>query len=341
MIDPTLPLIDLHRHLDGAVRLETILELGIQYHLPLPAWDLKGLRPFVQVTTPKPGVMAFLEKFEWMTGILVNEDACRRIAYENVEDAQREGIDYIELRFSPYFMSLAHGLHPEGVIAAVADGISAGQRDFGVRVNLIGIISRTYGVEAGFRELEALLSQKEAICALDLAGDEFNWPANLFLQHFNQARDAGWHITVHAGESAGPESIWQALDVLGAERLGHAVQAPEDEKLMDVLAKRGIPIECNLTSNVQTSTVADYQDHPLRMFLERGIPATINTDDPGISGINLIYEYNVAAPAAGLSDELIRQAQKNALMAAFLSNEEKSRLAMAKQNSTGIKDSLD
>ena len=326
MIDPTLPLIDLHRHLDGAVRLETILELGFQYHLPLPAWDLEGLRPFVQVTTPKPGVMAFLEKFEWMTGILVNEDACRRIAYENVEDAQREGIDYIELRFSPYFMSLAHGLHPEGVIAAVADGISAGQRDFGVRVNLIGIISRTYGVEAGFRELEALLSQKEVICALDLAGDEFNWPANLFLQHFNQARDAGWHITVHAGESAGSESIWQALDVLGAERLGHAVRAPEDEKLMYVLAKRGIPIECNLTSNVQTSTVVDYPSHPLRLFLEHGIAASINTDDPGISAVDLHHEYEVAAPLAGLTPAMIRQAQENALETAFLTEEEKKAL---------------
>lgn len=341
MIDPCLPLIDLHRHLDGAVRLQTILELGIQHNLPLPAWDVESLRPHVQVTTPQPGVMAFLEKFQWMTGVLVDEQACWRIAYENVEDARREGIDYVELRFSPYFMSLAHNLHPEAVTAAVVDGAFAGQRDFDVQVNLIGIISRTYGVEAGWKELAALLTQREALCALDLAGDEARWPAALFKEHFRRAREEGWHVTVHAGESAGAESIWQAVDILGAERLGHAVRAPEDERLMAVLAERGIAVESNLTSNVQTSTVADYAEHPMRLFLERGIRATINTDDPGISGIDLAYEYQVAAPAAGLTREQIRQAQQNALQAAFLTEEEKNQLGEKKQAAGAKSESVD
>jgi adenosine deaminase len=139
MIDPTLPLIDLHRHLDGNVRLETILDLGRQHNLPLPARDLEGLRPHVQVTAPQPGIMAFIDKFEWMMRVLVDDAACRRVAYENVEDAQREGIDYIELRFSPWFMAEANGLDPAGVVEAVADGVAAGARDLGVRVKLIGI----------------------------------------------------------------------------------------------------------------------------------------------------------------------------------------------------------
>lgn len=170
IIRPDLPLIDLHRHLDGSVRLETILDVGLQHNLPLPARDLEGLRPFVQVTTPVPGLLAFLEKFEWMVGILVNYDVCRRIAYENVQDAQREGIDYIELRFSPMFMAQPHGLDPAGIVEAVADGVAAGQRDFGVRTNLIGIISRTFGADMGWQELEALLSQRDHLVALDLAG---------------------------------------------------------------------------------------------------------------------------------------------------------------------------
>jgi adenosine deaminase len=279
--------------------------------------------------------MAFLEKFEWMTGVLVDEDACRRISYENVEDAYREGIDYVELRFSPYFMSLAHGLHPTAVTAAVADGVAAGQRDFGLRVNLIGIISRTYGVEAGHNEVDALLANRDAICALDLAGDEANWPAELFVEHFKRARDVGWHVTIHAGESAGPESIWQALELLGAERLGHAVRAPEDKHLMAVLTDRKIPVECNLTSNVQTSTVVDYEDHPIRLFMENGILATINTDDPGISGIDLLYEYDVAAPSAGLTEAQIHQAQVNGLQAAFLSEKEKKELLEIRRNMGG------
>ena len=118
MIDSTFPLIDLHRHLDGNVRLETILDLGRQHNLPLPAWDLETLRPHVQVTEPEPDLMAFLAKFKWMTAVLVDYDACRRVARENVEDAQREGIDYVELRFSPWFMAQAHNLHPAEVMEA-------------------------------------------------------------------------------------------------------------------------------------------------------------------------------------------------------------------------------
>lgn len=330
MIDPNYPLSDLHRHLDGSIRLETILDLGRKHNLSLPAWDVEGLRPYVQVTEPRPGVMAFIEKFEWMVGVLVDYEACRRVAYENVEDALREGIDYVELRFSPWFMAEPHGLEPAGVVEAVVEGVRQGQRDFGVKTNLIGIISRTYGIETGKQELEALLTRKDHIIALDLAGDEVNFPGELFVAHIEKARDAGWQITAHAGESAGPQSIWQALDGLGAARIGHAVSAIQDPRLMDYLAERRIGIEANLTSNVQTMTVPDLASHPMKTFLEHGLLATINTDDPGISAIDLPYEYEVAAPAAGLTIEQIHQAQRNALEVAFLSPREKAELLAKK-----------
>ena len=330
MISPDLPLIDLHRHLDGNVRLQTILDLGRKHNLPLPAWDLESLRPHVQVTEPHPSILSFFEKFKWPMGILVDYDACRRIAYENVEDAKNEGIDYIELRFSPWFMAESHSLHPDGVVEAVVDGTQSGQRDFGVRANLIGIISRTYGPATCMKELEALLTQRESITAFDLAGDELNYPGSLFLEHFQRARDAGWHFTVHAGEVDGPQSVWQALRELGTKRLGHAVRSIEDPALLDYMAEHRIGVESNLTSNVQTSCVPDYASHPLKQFLERGILATINTDDPGISGIDLPYEYTVAAPQAGLSQAQIRQAQRNALEVAFLSEEEKKDLIKKK-----------
>ena len=254
-IDPAFPLIDLHRHLDGNVRLETILDLGRRHDLPLPAWDLEGLRPHVQVTDPQPGVMAFIAKFAWMTGVLVDDDACRRVAYENVEDARREGIDYVELRFSPWFMAEPHGLDPMGVVEAVADGVAAGARDFCVKVNLIGILSRTYGPDVAWKELEALLSQRDLLAAIDLAGDEANWPGDLFVAHLGRAREVGWHVTVHAGESAGPESVWQAIRDLNATRIGHAVRAIEDPALLDHMAAHRIGVESSLTSNVQTSIV--------------------------------------------------------------------------------------
>ncbi len=330
-IDPSLPLIDLHRHLDGNVRLETILDLGRQHNLPLPAQDLEGLRPHVQVTDPQPGVMAFIAKFHWMTAILVDYEACRRVAYENVEDAQREGLDYLELRFSPWFMAQANGLEPEGVVEAVCDGVLAARRDFGMRANLMGILSRTYGPQACWKELQALLTQRQHIAAIDLAGDEVNFPGELFVDHFRTARDAGWQVTVHAGESVGAHSIWQALRQLGAARIGHGVAALQDPALIEYMLAQRIGIESNLTSNVQTSTVPDYPSHPIRRFLELGLLATLNTDDPGISGIDLPYEYEVAAPAAGLTRQQILQAQRNALEVAFLSTAEKDALLAEKR----------
>ena len=326
MIDKTIPLVELHRHLDGNVRLETILELGRRHNLALPAWDLDGLRPHVQVSGPQPGVMAFIARFQWQVGVMVDYEAIRRIAFENVEDARKDGIDYIELRFSPWFMAEAHGLNPTGVIEAVVEGTSTGERQLGVKVNLIGILSRTYGPDIATKELEALLNQRERITALDLAGDEAHFPAEWFREHFRRARQAGWHITIHAGEIAGPESVWEALRGLGAERIGHALRAIEDPSQMDYLAEHNIGVESCLTSNVQTSCVAGYLEHPLKQFLEASIPASLSTDDPGISGIDLPHEYNTAAPQAGLSQAQIRQAQVNALQVAFLSEAEKKAL---------------
>jgi adenosine deaminase len=332
MIDRSLPLIDLHRHLDGCVRLETILDLGRRHGLALPADDVEGLRPHVQVTTPQPGVMEFIAKFRWMTGVMVDAEAVRRIAYECVEDVKREGVDYAELRFSPWFMAEPHGLDPVAVVEAVVDGVRAASRDFGLRANLIGILSRTYGAQIARRELEALLEHRDQLVALDLAGDERRQPCALFVEHFRRARDAGWAITCHAGEADGPASVWAAIRDLGATRIGHGVRAAEDPALLDYLAENRIGIEANLTSNVQTSTVPDYASHPLARFLEHGILATINTDDPAISGIDLDHEYRVAAPAAGLTPALIRQAQGNALEIAFLSDREREAL----KNSKGL-----
>jgi adenosine deaminase len=327
MIDPQLPLIDLHRHLDGSLRLETILELGDQHGIKLPADDVEGLRPHVVVADNEPGLMAFIARFKWLTAVLADVAACHRIARECVEDAAREGLAYIELRFSPLFMSETHGLDVTEVTEAVVDGVAAGSRETGVPAGLIGILSRTYGPEAGHQELAALLGCRNSLVALDLAGDEARFPAELFVEHFRLARDAGLAVTVHAGEAAGPESVWSAIRDLGASRIGHALRAGEDPALLDYMAEHRIGIEANLTSNVQTSSVPGYADHPLASQLRHGLVATINTDDPAISGIDLRHEYEVAAPQAGLDQQLARQAQGNALELAFLSPSQKAELA--------------
>lgn len=326
MIDRTLPLVDLHRHLDGNVRLETMIDLGRKHNLDLPAWEPEVLRPFVQVTSPQPSLVEFLSKFDYLIPVMVDYDAVRRIAYENVEDAHDEGVCYVELRFSPLFVASGHGLDPSSVVEAAADGVAAAVRDTGVQARIIGIIQRHLGLESAERELEALLRVRDSITGVDLAGAEAGWPGKMFAPLFRRARDAGLRITVHAGEAAGPEYVWQALRDLGAERIGHGVRAMEDPALVETLARERIGVECCLTSNLQTNAITELASHPLRRFLEAGVLASINTDDPSISGIDLPYEYEVAAPAAGLTPALARQAQRNGLETAFLSDDEKAAL---------------
>lgn len=326
LIAPDEPLIDLHRHLDGAIRLQTVIELAAEKGIDLPADNIEDLRPFVVIEGKGSGLMDFIGRFRYLTAILTDLDACRRVAYENVEDAALEGIDYVELRFSPWFMAEPNGLAPEGVVEAVADGIIAGERDFGVRAQAIGILSRTYDTETCHHELDALLAHRDHLVALDLAGDEKQFPARQFRDHFRRARDAGLEVTVHAGEADGPDSVWQAIRELGASRIGHGIHSLEDPALVDYLVERRIGLEVAITSNIHTGTVDDYDSHPVRSILEHGIVANLNTDDPAISGIDLRHEYEVAAPRAGLGRAQVRQAQVNALEMAFLSDGEKRAL---------------
>ena len=326
MITKNLPLTDIHRHLDGNIRIETILQLGQKFNLALPATSVDALRPFVQVVETQPDLMAFLSKLDWGVAVLGDLDACYQVAYENVEDAKNALIDYTELRFSPYYMAMKHNLPIQGVVEAVVAGVAAGSCDFNVKTNLIGIMSRTFGTEACQLELDGLLSQKDKLVAIDLAGDELGQPGDQFVNHFKQVRDAGLRVTVHAGEAAGAESIWQAIHKLGAVRIGHGVKAIEDLKLMDYLVANNIGIESCITSNIQTSTIADITQHPIKAFLNHGVMATLNTDDPAVEGIELPFEYEVAAPKAGLSLDQIKQAQINGLEIAFLSAVEKQAL---------------
>ncbi|MFL6234586.1 MAG: adenosine deaminase [Thermoanaerobaculia bacterium] len=321
------PLVELHRHLDGNVRVETVLDLCRQHGLELPAWTVEGLRPHVQILEREPSLVHFIAKFELLRRAMVDYDAVRRIVRENLEDAAREGIDYIELRFSPYFMGETHGLDTFGVVDAVCDGLEEGLATVPVKAKLIGIIARNYGPETGRIELAAAIRGRErGVVALDLAGDEANYPGELFVRHFQEAREAGLRTIAHAGEAAGAESVRQAVLGLRAERIGHGIRAIEDPAVLDLLAERNIPLEVCPTSNLHTSTVRDYRSHPLPTLLRRGIRCTLNTDDPSISGLDLAHEYRVASEELGLSAAEVRRMQETAVEAAFLTPEERAEL---------------
>ncbi|TVL14878.1 adenosine deaminase [Shewanella xiamenensis] len=330
MINTSIPLVDLHRHLDGNVRVNTIWELGHQHGIALPADSLETLAPFVQIQGKETSLVAFLKKLDWMVAVLADLDAVKRVAYENVADAALSGLDYAELRFSPYYMAMNHKLPIEGVVEAVIDGVKAGLKDYQVKINLIGIMSRSFGQAACTQELEGLLAHKQHLVAMDLAGDELGFPGELFNEHFKRVRDAGLAITAHAGEAAGSQSMWQAIQELGATRIGHGVNAIHDPKLMEYLAKHRISIESCPTSNLHTSTVSSYAEHPFRTFMDAGVLISLNTDDPGVSAIDIKHEYRIAKSELGLSDAELAQVQRNGVEMAFLSESERKALYAAK-----------
>jgi adenosine deaminase len=326
MINSTLPVVDLHRHLDGNISPKTIWELAQQHNITLPANSFEAFEPLAQVQGQTSDLMAFLTKLDYGVSVLADYDSIYRVARENVFDAKSQGIHYTELRFSPHYMAMNHNLNPQQVVEVVIDATQTASKETGVKVNLIGILSRTFGVETCTKELNAILAHKSNIAALDLAGNEIAFPAELFVDHFRQARDAGLKITVHAGEADGPMSIWNAINLLGATRIGHGVAATLDPKLMSYLADNKIAIESCPTSNYQTATINDLRVHPLKTFLDAGILVCLNTDDPAISNITLAHEYDVAHQVLGLSQAELTQIQKNGVEAAFLSQAEKQQL---------------
>jgi adenosine deaminase len=320
VINLKLPLTDLHRHLDGNIRLTTIWDLAQKHNIIMPVSDFVDFKRVAQIQGQTSNLLAFLHNMELAVSVLANEQACYRVAYENVEDAKLAGLDYAELRFSPVFMAAAHQLPLESVADAVVAGIHDGSKNFSMPINLIGILSRSYGEKSCMQELQSLLRIKQHICALDLAGDEKGFPAKGFIEHFKLARDAGWQITVHAGEADGPNSIRQAINDLGATRIGHGVAAIEDQQLMDYMAEKQIALECCLTSNFQTGACADLAHHPIKEFLAKGMLVTLNTDDPGVSGIEISDEYNLAKNVLALTPEQLDRIQLNGVKAAFASD---------------------
>lgn len=331
MINKQLPLVDLHRHLDGNIAPKTVWELAQKHNIELPGNSLEEFTPHAQIQGQTSDLLAFLEKLDYGVSVLADFDAVYRVAYENVADAKAQQLDYTELRFSPHYMAMAFNLDMTELVNVVADAVAAGSRDFGVKTNLIGILSRTFGTETCMKELDAILAHKDKVIALDLAGDELNFPATQFVDHFKKARDAGLQITVHAGEAAGPESIWDAINLLGATRIGHGVAAIKDMKLMDYLVENTISIESCPTSNYQTATISDIRQHPLRTFFDHGVNVFLNTDDPAVSNIDILNEYKVAQEILGFNSEELSQIQRNGVKAAFLSDAEKQALFDSKK----------
>jgi adenosine deaminase len=310
------PLVDLHRHLEGSVRTSTILEVARRegHHLasaPRP-------RELLVADDSLDGLVAYLDRVDVAASAFTREDDWVRAAREVVLDAYDEGLDVLELRFSPWFVSAQSGLAPEAVVDAVVEGVRLARDLVDLRVGLVGILLRDLGPEAALPQLATLLSRREHLCGVDIAGNEAGVAAEHFAAAYGRAADAGLRLTAHAGEGAGAESVWAAVTRLGVERVGHGVRSVEDPRLVDHLAEHGVTLELCLTSNVQTRATAGFETHPVRVLHERGVPVTLNTDNPRVSAVTLAQEHETARLRTGLDDEQLAAIAQQALDSTFV-----------------------
>ncbi|MEU5973803.1 adenosine deaminase [Streptomyces sp. NPDC047315] len=315
-----MTLIDLHRHLEGSIRPSTALDLARRHD----HWLAAEQRPLGRVVVTDPsattGLLDYLRHIDVACSTARALEDWALISRQAVEDCFNDGLDYVELRFSPWFIHTQTGLDPVDVIDVVSEAIGRASADFGLPVGLIGILVRDLGPGSAGRQMDSILSRAHHFCGVDLAGDEAGYPPDLFAPAFARARDAGLHVTIHGGEAAGPESVWAALTALRPDRIGHGVRSAEDPALMRKLAEDDVTLELALTSNVHTRAARSLREHPVRLLLRSGVRVTLNTDNPTVSATRTSAEYHKAAVEAGLSDADVRTVAHHAATAAFTSH---------------------
>lgn len=337
-----LPKIDLHRHLEGSLRLQTLSDIAQEHGIDLPSYDIEKLRPYVQVTDGPHSFHHFLAKFKLLRHFYTSKEAVKRIASEAVLDAAHDNVRYLELRFNPVALARAQDFRLDEVVEWVMEAVDETQKQCQTRTCLILQIGRDGALQIAEEIVDlAIAYHGPLIRGIDLAGDEVLYSARRFTKPFTRARQAGLAITVHAGEAVGADSIRIAIKLLGAQRIGHGISAVENSEVVQLLRERDIALEVCPTSNFQTGVVHGLTLHPLLDLFSLRLKATINTDDPSISDTTLSDEYVVAIRAIGLRKKMIYQALYNAVEAAFIPEEERANLSAEFQAALGPRPELD
>ena len=310
---------ELHRHLDVSARPATLLKLAQERGLEAQSTSLEAFREKLILRKPLNDLREVLAQFTLYQKVLDRPEVLAEIAFEVVEDCYREGTRKAELRFSPGFVCELNQLSWETALDGFQSGVNRALGKYpDMKAGLICIGTRDYGPEEIDRTVEFYLRNQLRFIGLDLAGNENGFPCRLFETSFRKAKAAGAKITVHAGEGSGPENIWEAVELLGAQRIGHGIACVQDPKLMEMLKSRGICLEMCPTSNFLTRAVSFLSDHPLPRVLRAGIPVCINTDDPGIFGVTLPQEVEVCRTEMKMTAGEIDQCFAHAATASFI-----------------------
>ena len=323
----SLPKVELHRHLEGSLRLTTMLDIARQHGVTVPA-SMFNLSDLVQVQDKDPMTFTnFLDKFKTLRLFYKSPDVIDRVTREAVEDAARDNVRYLELRFTPVALSRAEGFPLNDVMDWVVASAQEAAKKFKIKVGLIASVNRHESPELA-EQVAWLAAEhiKDGLTGLDLAGNEAEFRSEPFYGIFKEAKQAGLHITIHAGEWGPAENVSDALQNLSAERIGHGVRVLESEKATQLARELGAVFEVCVTSNYQSGVVGSLVEHPLPRMFEAGLKATVNTDDPSVSRITLSHEYQHVCEELLVPMDVLKNSVIDAAQAAFLPDVEKQEL---------------
>ena len=312
-------LIELHLHLDGSLRPETVWELAKEQNIKLPANTVDEVRDQMQVPEDCRTLEEYLTRFDLPLLVLQTREALERAAFELTEDLAKEGVTYAEIRFAPQ-LSIKGGMTQEQAVEAAIEGVKRGMQQYpSIRVGLILCCMR--GEDNEEWNLQTVEAAKkylgDVVCAVDIAGAESLYPTERFAPVFEKVREYGLPSTIHAGEAAGPESMKTAL-AFGAKRIGHGVAAVEDPELVRRLIEEQITLEVCVTSNYQTKVVPSIEAHPIRRLFNAGVRVTVNSDNRTVSNTNVRKELDILRNVFGFKEQEIEKMEEYAWEARFL-----------------------
>lgn len=317
-------IIDLHLHLDGALSPEAILKVALTENLDLPTYVPEELMDYLKVSKNCESLVEYLTKFDIPNLALQSEYGLTECTLDLLRRLSSQGLKYVEIRMAPQ-LSVNKGLTQDEVVNIVLKALKRGEELYEIKSNLILCMMRHASKEIN---KETITVAKKylglGVVALDLAGAEAPHLNEEFVEEFALAKSLDIPFTIHSGEDAGAFSVLSAVK-LGANRIGHGIHAIEDPNVVDVLVKKGIPLEICPTSNMDTKSIRFLDELPVKPFLDKGVKVTINTDDPTVSNTTLAREYELL-DVLGLSEEEVKTIALNSVEAAFLSEEEKENL---------------
>jgi adenosine deaminase len=313
-----LPKTDLHVHLDGSLRLSTILDLAEKQRVELPARDEDGLRKAMNLGQNCGSLVEYLKAFDVTLRVLQTADSLTRTAYELAEDAARENVRYMEVRYAP-MLHTRRGLKLTTVVEAVLEGLRAAQEKYGIESNVILCGIRNVSPESSLEMAELAVAYKNrGVVGFDLAGAEYDHPAKHHRAAFQLVRDNNINVTIHAGEAYGPESIHQAIHVCGAHRIGHGCRLREDGDLLHYINDHRIGLECCPSSNVQTGAIRDLASHPIKLYKNLGLRVTVNTDNRLVTDTTVSKELWLCHKTMGFTMSDLKQIVIAGFKSAFM-----------------------